>query len=90
MKKQNLIKWLIGVTGAVLFTGFIGYINHSEAAQSDSSLAISSGYEQAQEPNRDSTADGPRQRRGDFGSGFSGSTGSEDSRGEGRIRTQAS
>lgn len=42
MNNQTRIKWITGLSGALLFTGFIGYINHNEqsaASTTDSSVA---------------------------------------------------
>lgn len=90
MKKQTWVKWLTGVSGALLFTGFVGYIDNSGSAHSDnSSLTASSGYEQSQDNDRNSTQQQPRERRGDFGSGFDRSD-SGDNQSDGRIRTHAS
>ncbi len=30
MKSSTLIKWAAGLSGAVLFTGFVGYISHDD------------------------------------------------------------
>lgn len=30
MKNSTLIKWAAGLSGAVLFTGFVGYISHDD------------------------------------------------------------
>lgn len=33
MKNQKWIKWIVGVTGALVFTGFVGYINTNRQTQ---------------------------------------------------------
>lgn len=39
MKKQQWVKWLTGVSGALLFTGFVGYIGNQNQVDAGSAAA---------------------------------------------------
>lgn len=74
MNKQQAIKWLTGISGALLFTGFVGYIGNQNEAAAGTNTTASSGTVQSQ--NREEIFnDSSNQPRWDFDSGTSSDSG---------------
>ncbi|MBB6735031.1 hypothetical protein [Cohnella zeiphila] len=101
MANNKWVKWCVGLSGAALFAGFVGFISREDPAaasaggQADGTISNNEGSDQT--PQYDDSF-GYRGRRGGdfFGSdGTSGSIGSGGSDGSsselgGRMRTRAS
>lgn len=98
MKNNKWIKWLTGVSGAVLFTGLVGYMSSDQhgavttaAVTDDSAAASNGGNDQGY---RDDVASewqnetGMQGRR--FGRGEPGMSAPDGSTGDNQLRTHAS